>query len=164
MADDMATRQSLLSKGRVSTPLVQYFLLWRCSILLSMNCATGIKAHDKCYKTIPCPDERCKAKGNKTKGTEKGSMPSSRDGPERGHRVSDRGNKAKEWPRLPREEASSLHVRARSGPGMEVKPGLTRRVRPGLGNRRRAEPLRVIMARAGVLSAPADGSLRSRQD
>ena len=29
-------------------------------------------------------------------------------------------------------------TRARSGPGAAVKPGLTRRVRPGLGNRRLA--------------------------
>ena len=65
---------------------------------------------------------------------------------------------------MPRKGASSLRARARSGSGTEVKPGLTRRVRPGLGNRRRAEPLRVIMARAGVLSASADGSLCSRQD
>ena len=83
MADDVATKPGLLTKGRVSTPLVQCFLLWRYSILLSMNHATGIRAQGMCYKTRSYPDEQCKVKRNKTKGARRGSMPSSREGPGR---------------------------------------------------------------------------------
>ena len=87
---------------------------------------------NKYYETMSSLDNRSEAKRNKTRSARRSSMPSSRGYPGRKGRAADRGGQVKEWPQLPREGARILCIRARSGPGTEVKPGLTRLVRPGL--------------------------------
>ena len=79
-----------------------------------------------------------RGQGEHDKGPMEQLKPPSRGNPGRRQRAKDRGGQAKEWPQPPREGAGSHLPRTRSGLGTVVKPGLTRHVRPGLGNRRRA--------------------------